>query len=60
MYPNRGTNSTFPTNVMAKPPKENHAPHWVRSVTLYHTERLKKIPENISATITIGMTYNPA
>ena len=50
----------FTAKSSAQPMKENMAPQYVSSFSLYQNERLKYIPMNISAAITIGTTFNPS
>ena len=55
----RGTSITLSITVIHKPIIENHMPQMVRSVSLYHSDKLKKMPKNNSAIITTGTTFNP-
>ena len=59
MNPMRGTSRKLSPTVTASPSSVNHVPQAVRSVSLYHSERLKNMPKKNSAIIITGTTFRP-
>ena len=53
------TSHTFSPSISAKQKSEKYMPQTVRSVSLYHSERLKKTPKKSSAIIITGTTRRP-
>ena len=54
------TSQILSTSISTKQMSEKYIPHTVRSVSLYHSERLKKTPKKSSAIIITGTTRRPA